>query len=134
VRLRMKLMAGINANGADSNMEHLSVRPAAALLSATLPDASVRDAGARFAWETRSDEIDQLAPQSSLGLSGRQLYSKEQWDAQKPIIWRLYNQENMPFKRVIEILRNEYNFVPTYVFSFLSRHDSRLCVVCSDRW
>jgi len=36
----------------------------------------------------------QEAFQCNLGLGGRELYSKEQWEAQKPIIRQLYNLEN----------------------------------------
>jgi len=49
----------------------------------------------------------------SSGPGGRQLYSKEQWEAQKPAIYRLYNQENKPYNRVVKILRMEHNFFPT---------------------
>lgn len=51
-------------------------------------------------------------------LTGRELYSKEQWDAKKPVIWRLYNVDNKPYKRVVEILRTEHNFYPTYVYFY----------------
>ncbi len=57
--------------------------------------------------------------QSSFGLGGREMYSKEQWEIQKPVIYRLYNQENKSFKRVVEILGTEHNFFPTYVILFL---------------
>jgi len=56
----------------------------------------------------------QLALQPRPGLGGRELYSKEQWEAQKTVIKQLYNHEKKPFKRVIDILRTEYNFFPTY--------------------
>jgi hypothetical protein len=102
--------------GANSNMEHLSVAQAAALPSAALPFSPVRQASMSIPGGLVSDQADQLLPGSSLDLGARQMYSKEQWEAQKPVIWRLYNEENKPFKRVIEILRKEYNFVPTYVF------------------
>jgi hypothetical protein len=55
-----------------------------------------------------------LAPQPNPGLGGRELYSKEQWEAHKSIIRQLYNLENKPFKLVIDILRTEHNFFPTY--------------------
>ena len=59
----------------------------------------------------------------------RGVYSKEQWDAQKSNIWRLYNVENKPYKRVLEILRAEYNFHPTYVRSTnLGQHLSQ-CIL-----
>jgi hypothetical protein len=64
----------------------------------------------------------QLEPQQVAGpsteLTGRELYSKEQWDAQKPVIWRLYNVENKPYRQVVEILRTEQNFYPTYVYLY----------------
>jgi hypothetical protein len=56
--------------------------------------------------------VQQLA-QYSTWLGGKGIYSKEQWDIQKPVIRQLYNVENKPYKRVMEILRNEYNFSPT---------------------
>src|SRR5271170_7728652 len=52
------------------------------------------------------------------GRGGRQLYSKEQWEAQKPIIRRLYNDENKPYNRVVDILGTEHNFFPTYATQF----------------
>jgi hypothetical protein len=61
--------------------------------------------------ESRAANASQPHP----GLGGREQYSKEQWDAQKPVIRQLYNLENKPFKRVIDILRTEHNFFPTYV-------------------
>jgi hypothetical protein len=64
------------------------------------------------------DILVQPAYQLSPGLSGRQLYSKEQWEAQKPVIYRLYNQENKPYSRVVEILRTKHNLFPTYVLLF----------------
>ena len=47
------------------------------------------------------------------GLRSREQYSKEQWEAQKIFIEQLYHCEKKPFKRVIDILRTEYNFFPT---------------------
>ena len=44
-------------------------------------------------------------------------YSKEQWEIQKPVIWHLYNVENKPYRRVVEILRTDYSFYLTYVIS-----------------
>jgi hypothetical protein len=64
----------------------------------------------------------QEAFQTHSGLGGRELYSKEQWEAQKPIIRQLYNLENKPFKRVIDILRTEHNFFPTYVLDIFLFH------------
>jgi len=58
----------------------------------------------------------QEALQPHPGLGGRGLYSKEQWNAQKSVIQQLYNVENKPYKRVVNILRTKYNFFPTYVF------------------
>jgi len=63
-----------------------------------------------------------LVPQPNPGLGGRELYSKEQWEAHKPIIRQLYNFENKPFKRVIDILRIEHNFFPTYVIILFLFH------------
>jgi hypothetical protein len=55
--------------------------------------------------------------QEHSGLEGRGLYSKERWEAHKPTIKQLYIVENKPFKRVIDILRTEHNFFPTYVIT-----------------
>jgi hypothetical protein len=65
-----------------------------------------------------SQEVLQPHP----GLGGRKIYSKEQWEAQKPIIKQLYIAENMSFKDVIDILRNEHNFFPTYDLDILLFH------------
>jgi hypothetical protein len=62
---------------------------------------------------TQSRAHEAFQPYHELG--GRELYSKEQWEAQKPIIRQLYYLENKPFKRVVDILRTEHNFFPTYV-------------------
>ena len=56
----------------------------------------------------------QEALQRYPGLGGRELYSKAQWEAKKSVIRQLYNLENKPFKRVIEILRTEHDFFITY--------------------
>jgi hypothetical protein len=109
-------------------MDHFSATHASALPSAGLPGATACHVSMAIPGELISDQPDQPVPQSSLGLGGRQLYSKEQWDAQKQFIWRLYNQENKPFKRVMEILRTEHNFVPTYILLFLLCHDHNLYV------
>jgi hypothetical protein len=63
-----------------------------------------------------SQALSALQPRPGLG--GRELYSKEQWESQKPIIRQLYNLENKPYKRVIELLRTEHNFIPTYAIQF----------------
>jgi hypothetical protein len=60
------------------------------------------------------------AARSVPGRGGLQLYSKEQWEAQKPIIRRLYNHENKPYNRVVDILGAEHNFFPTYATQFYS--------------
>lgn len=61
----------------------------------------------------------QLEPQRAAGPStefkGRELYSKEQWEDKKWTIWHLYNIEKNTYKRVVEILRTEHEFYPTYV-------------------
>ena len=49
--------------------------------------------------QSRAQEAFQPHPE----LGGRELYSKEQWEAQKPIIKQLYYLENKPFKRVIDL-------------------------------
>ena len=68
--------------------------------------------------QSRAQEA--FKPHPALG--GRELYSKERWEAQKPIIRQLYNLENKPFKRVIDILRTEHNFFPTYVLDIFLFH------------
>jgi Clr5 domain len=63
----------------------------------------------------------QPALQPHPGLRGRKQYSKEQWEARKPIIEQLYYHEEKPYTHVIEILEKEHDFFPTYViqkFSF----------------
>jgi hypothetical protein len=62
--------------------------------------------------------------QEHSGLGGREQYSKERWEAQKPIIKQLYIVENKPFKRVINILRTEHNFFPTYVITSFNLRNS----------
>jgi hypothetical protein len=69
--------------------------------------------------ESRAQETLQEHP----GLGGRELYSKERWESQKPIIRQLYNLENKPFKSVIDILRTEHNFFPTYVIKIFLFHE-----------
>lgn len=58
-------------------------------------------------------------------LSRRGLYSKEQWDAKKPLIWSLYNVENKSYNQVVAILRDEYSFFPTYAVFFLAIFDQQ---------
>lgn len=67
-----------------------------------------------------TQSLPQLVARSVPGRGERQLYSKEQWEAQKPIIRRLYNDENKPYNRVVEILGTEHNFFPTYATQFNS--------------
>jgi Clr5 domain len=62
----------------------------------------------------------QQVVQPQPGLGGRQLYSKEQWEAQKPVIRLLYNVQNKPYNRVIDILWTEHNFFPTYATPIIS--------------
>jgi hypothetical protein len=69
----------------------------------------------QFLMESHDQEAFQPHP-------GRELYSKEQWEAQKPVIRQLYNLENKPFKLVIDILRSEHNFFPTYSITILLFH------------
>ena len=59
------------------------------------------------------------APKLGAEPLGRGQYSNEVWEAQKPVIWRLYNVENKPYKQVVETLRDEYKFFPTYAFHSL---------------
>jgi hypothetical protein len=94
-------------------MEHHSAANASALQAVALAYGSTADQSTSIPRVFLPREPDELIDPSSLGLGGRKTYSKEQWDAQKPVIRRLYNEENKPFKRVIEILRMEHNFVPT---------------------
>jgi len=54
------------------------------------------------------------------GFGRRKQYSKEEWEAQKPIIEQLYIVEEKTFKRVINILRTKHNFFPTYVIDIFS--------------
>jgi hypothetical protein len=61
--------------------------------------------------KSRAAEASQPHP----GLGGRELYSKEQWEAQRPVIRQLYKLEKKSYKRVIHILRTKHNFFPTYV-------------------
>ncbi len=64
-------------------------------------------------------EATQLQFQPSLELPKRQIYTKEQWDARKEDIRRLYNVNNLPFKTVLDILRSKHDFFPTYVLPVL---------------
>jgi len=43
----------------------------------------------------------------------RQVLSKDEWDRLKPVIQRLYIDENLPRPRVAAILRESYGFAPT---------------------
>jgi hypothetical protein len=60
------------------------------------------------------EPLFQPVNQLQAGLGGRQLYSKEQWDTKKAIIRQLYKLENKPYNKVIELLRTEHGFFPTY--------------------
>ena len=56
----------------------------------------------------------------SIGCTGsRSTSSKEIWEALKPLIQRIYIDENKPFTYLQTILTTEHNFCPTYEFSFL---------------
>ena len=46
----------------------------------------------------------------------RQVLSKGQWEELRPVISRLYIDENKTFKAVAEVLRESHNFVPTCVY------------------
>jgi hypothetical protein len=43
----------------------------------------------------------------------RHQYSKDQWEELKPLIRRLYNEENKTFSKVASILRDSHDFFPT---------------------
>jgi hypothetical protein len=86
--------------------------------ASALPDAHTSHSTAGTLEQLISNPNVQVVSQSHSGLGGRHLYSKEQWEAQKPIIYRLYNQENKPYNRVVEILCTEHQFFPTYIFLF----------------
>ena len=45
--------------------------------------------------------------------SKRQQYSKEQWEAMKPIIQQLYRLENQKFEKVVAVLKDVYGYNPT---------------------
>lgn len=66
------------------------------------------------------ESIAQPIVQSQPGLGGRQLYSKEQWETRKSVIRRLYNLENRTYNEVMDILKNEHNFFPTYAAQIIS--------------
>lgn len=62
----------------------------------------------------------QLAPplnssiQTSVPKGAREVFTEERWKGMKPIIRQLYTIERKPYGRVIEILRTEHDFFPTY--------------------
>jgi len=51
--------------------------------------------------------------QASNVQSHRQILSKDRWEELRPLIQRLYIDENKTFKAITEILREIHNFVPT---------------------
>ncbi|KAH8602002.1 hypothetical protein B0O99DRAFT_127737 [Bisporella sp. PMI_857] len=51
--------------------------------------------------------VDQSAP------IPRQILSKDHWEDLRPLIQRLYIDENKTFRAITEILRESHNFVPT---------------------
>lgn len=50
------------------------------------------------------------------GLPRRKQFSKEEWEAQRPLIRQLYYLDERPYEYVIHILGTKHNFFPTYVF------------------
>jgi hypothetical protein len=46
-------------------------------------------------------------------IARRKMYSKEQWLALKPLIHRLYIDENQTFTKVAEYLQEHHGFNPT---------------------
>jgi hypothetical protein len=72
-----------------------------------------------IAAQQNSAQPSQSPIEISPGLGGRQLYSKEQWEAQKTTIYRLYNKENKSYNKVVEILHAEHGFFPTYYLLLL---------------
>jgi len=62
----------------------------------------------------------ELRTQSQRGPGGRELHSKEQWEAIKPFIRLLYVIGNKPYKRVVEILRTYHDFILTYELNLIN--------------
>ena len=50
------------------------------------------------------------APSAQLGI--REM-TRQQWESLKPLIQRVYIEENKPFPYLANILRDEYGFEPT---------------------
>jgi hypothetical protein len=47
------------------------------------------------------------------GLKGKHEMSRQQWEDMKPLIQRIYIDENKPFPYLAHILRTEHGFIPT---------------------
>jgi hypothetical protein len=91
----------------------------AGLSASVLPSAYASSSTTGIPGQVLSHASVKPVSQPPSGLGGRQLYSREQWETQKPVIYRLYNQENKPYIRVVEILRTKHNFFPTYILLFI---------------
>jgi hypothetical protein len=58
----------------------------------------------------------QTGQETSEKISKRQQPSREQWEILKPLIQRLYIEENKTLSRVTQILRDNHSFDPMYVY------------------
>jgi len=60
----------------------------------------------------------------------RQVLSKEQWEELRPLISRLYIDENRTFKAVARVLQESHNFVPTCVSLYFMDVHNKLYDCC----
>jgi len=88
----------------------------------TLQQDVTSQAESCIAMPIRSESAHSQEPTTSATLvvsdtvvTPRQVLSKEQWENLRPLITRLYIDENKTFKSVAAVLRELHNFVPTYV-------------------
>src|SRR5271168_4554662 len=59
-------------------------------------------------------QVTQSSIQFQSTIGRRQQLSRDEWEALKPLIRRLYIEENKSFQYIAIVLRDNHNFLPTY--------------------
>ena len=93
-----------------------STLTAAITLATALPSASLNQSLATLLSEQSSQfpSIQELPPpQGPSGIKGKREMSRHQWEDIKPLIQRIYIDENKPFPYLADILRTKHGFEPT---------------------
>jgi hypothetical protein len=96
---------------------HQSTLMAPTALAAALPTPSLNQSLAVPLSEPSPQfpPIQELPPpEGPTRVKGKRDMSRQQWENMKPLIQRIYIDENKPFPYLAQILRTERGFEPTY--------------------